>query len=38
MQGKTCFTFKGDPDPELVAELKRLAENGFKQWTKRNWI
>jgi hypothetical protein len=38
MQGKTCFNFKGNPDPELVAELKRLTEDGFKQWTERNWI
>jgi len=38
MQGKTCFNFKGDPDPELVAELKRLAEDAYKQWSKRNWI
>jgi hypothetical protein len=38
MQGKTCFNFKGNPDPELVAGLKRLAEAGLKQWTERNWI
>ena len=38
MQGKTCFNFKDDPDPELVAELKRLTEAGLKQWSERNWI
>jgi hypothetical protein len=38
MQGKTCFNFKSDPDPGLVAELQRLAEDGFKQWTARNWV
>ncbi len=38
MQGKTCFNFRSDPEPELLAELKRLAEDGFKQWTERNWI
>jgi hypothetical protein len=38
MQGKTCFNFKEDPDPELVAELKRLAENAFRQWSERDWI
>jgi hypothetical protein len=38
MQGKTCFNFAEDPDPALVAELKRLAENAFKQWSERNWI
>ncbi len=38
MQGKTCFNFKEDPDPGLVAEFKRLAEQGFKQWSERKWI
>jgi hypothetical protein len=38
MQGKTCFNFKSDPDPGLVAELQRLPEDGFKQWTARNWV
>jgi len=38
MQGKTCFNFKEDPDPDLVAELKRLAEDGLKQWSERSWI
>ena len=38
MQGKTCFNFKEDPDPDLLAELKRLAEDGFKQWSERSWI
>ena len=38
MQGKTCFNFKSEPDPELVTELKRLAEEGLKQWAGKNWI
>jgi hypothetical protein len=38
MQGKTCFNFKGDPDPELVEELKRLADEGLKQWAEKSWI
>ena len=38
MQGKTCFNFKDNPESELVSELKRLAEDGFKQWSERNWI
>jgi hypothetical protein len=38
MQGKACFNFKGEPDPELLAELKRLAEDGLKLWTEMNWI
>ena len=35
MQGKTCFNFKTDPGPELIAELKRLTEAGFKQWREK---
>ncbi len=38
MQGKTCFHFKKDPEPELVAELARLAEAGFEQWRQRKWV
>jgi hypothetical protein len=38
MQGKTCFNFKGVPEPELVAELKELTEMGFRQWGERKWL
>jgi hypothetical protein len=38
MQGKTCFNFKTDPPPELVAELKSLADAGLKQSAERKWI
>ena len=38
MQGKTCFNFKTDPDPELIAELKRLTAAGLKQWRERKWL
>ncbi len=38
MQGKTCFNFKTDPDPELVAALKLLTEAGFKQWADKKWL
>ena len=38
MQGKTCFNFKSDPDPELIVELRRLADDGLKQWSEKNWI
>lgn len=38
MQGKTCFNFKDNPDPDLIAELQRLAEAGLKQWSERSWI
>ena len=38
MQGKTCFNFKTTPEPELLAELKQLAEEGFKQWGAKKWV
>jgi hypothetical protein len=38
MQGKTCFNFKNGPEPELMAELKRLTEAGLKQWGEKQWL
>jgi len=38
MQGKTCFNFKLDPAPEVLAELERLTETGFKQWEGKDWL
>ena len=38
MQGKTCFNFKTDPEPELMAELKRLTEAGLQQWSEKKWL
>jgi len=38
MQGKTCFNFKTDPDSELIAGLKHLAEASFRQWREDKWI
>src|SRR4030081_1952818 len=35
MQGKTCFNFKVDPEPDLIAELKRLTEAGIEQWLEK---
>lgn len=37
MQGKTCFNFKTDPGPELIAELERLTEAALKQWSETKW-
>jgi hypothetical protein len=37
MQGKACFNFKSDPEPELMTELKRLTEASFKDWKERKW-
>jgi hypothetical protein len=38
MQGKTCFNFKTGPEPELIADLSRLTELGFKQWADNKWV
>ena len=38
MQGKTCFNFRDDPGHDRVAELRRLANEGYRQWAERNWI
>ena len=38
MQGKTCFNFKREPEPELIADLARVTEAGFNDWSKKNWV
>ena len=38
MQGKACFNFKGDPDPEQIAELKRLVKTALKLWRENKWL
>jgi hypothetical protein len=38
MHGKTCFNFRNDPAPELIAELKGLTEAGWKQWAEKEWL
>jgi len=38
MQGKACFNFKSDPEPELMTELKRLTEASYKEWSERKWV
>ena len=38
MQGKTCFNFKSDPEPELIAALRRLTEAAFHQWSEQKWV
>jgi hypothetical protein len=38
MQGKTCFNFKTEPEPELIAGLTRLTEEGFKHWSEKKWV
>jgi hypothetical protein len=38
MQGKACFNFKTDPEPELIAALTRLTEAAFQQWREKKWV
>ncbi len=38
MQGKSCFNFKADPEPEALSELKRLADAAVKQWGEKKWL
>jgi hypothetical protein len=38
MQGKSCFNFKTEPEPELVADLIRLTGAAFKDWSERKWV
>ena len=38
MQGKTCFNFKSDPEPELLKELRRLTEAGHRNWREKDWV
>jgi len=38
MQGKTCFNFKADPEPELTAALTLLTEAAFQQWSEKKWV
>jgi hypothetical protein len=38
MQGKACFNFKTVPDADLIAELERLTDAGFKSFDDKNWV
>jgi hypothetical protein len=38
MQGKACFNFKADPEPELIAALTRLTAAAFQQWSEQKWM
>jgi hypothetical protein len=38
MQGKACFNFKSDPEPELISELKQLTQASLKQWSETKWL
>jgi len=38
MQGKACFNFKTEPDPQLITDLARLTEAGIKLWSEKKWV
>jgi hypothetical protein len=38
MQGKACFNFKVDPEPEMLSELRRLTDAGFMQFKEKKWL
>jgi hypothetical protein len=38
MRSNTCFNFKTEPEPEIIADLKRLTDAAFKQWGGMNWL
>jgi hypothetical protein len=37
MNGKTCFGFKAEPEPALIADLTHLTEAGLKEWSEKKW-
>ncbi|MGD1073748.1 MAG: hypothetical protein ABSB15_26860 [Bryobacteraceae bacterium] len=38
MQGKTCFNFKANLEPELIADLKKAVAAGFAVWAGKKWL
>jgi len=38
MQGKACFNFKTQPEPELLADLKRLTADAIRFWGEKKWL
>jgi hypothetical protein len=38
MQGKSCFNFKSEPEPELVDNLAALTALALDQWSKNHWL
>ena len=38
MQGKSCFNFKTAPEPEILAELKRLTAAAADYWASQKWL
>jgi len=38
LQGKTCFNFKTDPEPEQVAELQQLTQAAVDRWGEQKCL
>ena len=38
MQGKACFNFKTNPEPDLIDDLQRLTTAGIKLWGEKKWL
>jgi hypothetical protein len=38
MQGKSCFNFKTPPEPDVSADLERLAAEAVQDWARRKWL
>jgi hypothetical protein len=38
MQGKTCFNFKINPEPEIISELNQLTAAGLKEFKDKKWV
>jgi hypothetical protein len=38
MPGKSCFNFKTTPEPEILAELKRLTATAVDHWASQGWL
>jgi hypothetical protein len=38
MQGKTCFNFKTNPEPQLIADLKNVVKAGLQEWVRKKWL
>lgn len=36
MQGKSCFNFRTNPSPELVDELRQIAQRSLKTRTSKS--
>jgi hypothetical protein len=37
MQGKACFNFKGVPDAEQLAGLRKLTASSLTLWKEKDW-